>query len=227
MPSTETAAAPARTIGYASGLLLFAGLTIVWGCNWPFMKIALEQVPVWWFRSGCVIAGGFGLLLVSAVGGLRLLPKASEVPALIVCASFAIVGWHMLTGYGLTHMPAGRAAIIANTMPVWAAVFASFLLSERLTSDKIAGLVFGLMGLGILIGPDIIVVRTAPLGAAFMVCAAMSWAMGTVLFKRTAWTTDVSVTAGWMLTIGAIPITIGAICLEPFPDLSGFHADTW
>lgn len=27
-------------------LLLIAGLTLVWGCNWPFIKIALSEAPV-------------------------------------------------------------------------------------------------------------------------------------------------------------------------------------
>ena len=72
--------------------MLFAGLTIVWGCNFPVMKIALGQVPVWWFRSACVLAGGTGLLLLSAIGGARLLPQWRELPALITCALFAIVG---------------------------------------------------------------------------------------------------------------------------------------
>lgn len=191
------------------------------------MKIALSEVPVWWFRSACVLSGAIGLLSISALGGSNLLPRWREMPALITCATFAIVGWHLLTGYGLTHMPAGRASIISNTMPIWAALFATFLLSERLTGYKIAGLGFGMIGLIVLIGPDLAIVRTAPVGAMFMVGAAMSWAMGTVLFKRTAWSTNVAVTAGWMLLIGALPITVGAILLQPFPDLSTFRADVW
>ena len=137
-------------IDWLPGLLLFAGLTIVWGCNWPMMKIALSQAPIWWFRSACVLFGGLGLLFISALGGARLLPRRQELPALITCATFAIVGWHLFTGYGLTHMPAGRASIISNTMPVWAALFATFLLSERLTGYKVAGLVFGMIGLAVL-----------------------------------------------------------------------------
>lgn len=191
------------------------------------MKIALSQVPVWWFRSACVLAGGIGLLSISAIGGAQLLPRRRQVPALITCALFAIVGWHLLTGYGLTHMPAGRASIISNTMPVWAALFATFLLSERLTGYKMAGLGLGLIGLAVLIGPDLAAVRTAPVGAMFMVGAAMSWAMGTVLFKRTAWSTNVGVTAGWMLLIGAVPITTGAVLLQPFSDLTTFRVDVW
>ncbi len=210
-----------------AGLLLLAGLTIVWGCNWPVLKIALSQAPVWWFRSACVIIGGFGLLAISAAGGARLTPKARDVPALLMCSVFAIVGWHLFTGYGIANMPAGRASIIAYTMPLWAAMYSVIILEERLTRDRMAGLALGLVGLGVLIGPDLVVFQTAPIGSFFMLGAALSWALGTVLFKHFRWSTSVGVTTGWMLLIGAVPITLGAMALQPFPDLSAFRSEVW
>ena len=148
--------------GGAAGLLLIAGLTLVWGCNWPFIKIALSEAPVWWFRAGCVIAGGGGLLAISALSGARLRPRAKEVPKLIGCSVFAIIGWHVFTGYGVANMGAGRASIIAYTMPLWAALFSVVLIGERLRASTIAGLAFGAGGLAALIGPDIMAIEATP-----------------------------------------------------------------
>ena len=64
-----------------NALLLLAALTLVWGCNFPVMKIALGEVPIWWFRSACVIFGGVGLLSISAAGGARISPRGRDVPA--------------------------------------------------------------------------------------------------------------------------------------------------
>ena len=213
--------------GGTAGLLLIAGLTVVWGCNWPFIKIALSEAPVWWFRAGCVIAGGAGLLAISAASGARLRPRAKEVPKLIGCSVFAIIGWHVFTGYGVANMGAGRASIIAYTMPLWAALFSVVLIGERLRASTIAGLAFGAGGLAALIGPDIVAIETTPLGAIFMLAAAASWGLGTVLFKRTEWSTPVAVTTGWLLVIGAVAITAGAFVLEPFPDVARFKMSTW
>jgi drug/metabolite transporter (DMT)-like permease len=89
------------------------------------------------------------------------------------------------------------------------------------------GLLLGLAGLLVLIGPDIIILKAAPVGALFMFCASLSWAFGTVLVKHFHWTMPVGVTTGWMLLIGAVPITIGALMLEPFPDLAQFSTPVW
>ena len=211
----------------AGGLLLIAGLTLIWGCKWPFIKIAFSEAPIWWFRAGCVIAGGVGLLLISALTGARLLPQTKEVPKLITCSAFAIIGWHVFTGSGVANMGAGRASIIAYTMPLWAALFSIFLIGERLRATTIAGLAFGAAGLAALIGPDIATVETAPLGATCMLAAAASWGLGTVLFKRTEWSTPVAVTTGWLLVIGSVVITAGGFVLEPFPDVTRFQISAW
>lgn len=225
--SPSRSGAGSGKVSRQTALLLLAGLTLVWGCNFPVMKIALNEVPIWWFRSACVIVGGVGLLTISAAGGARLLPQGRDVPALLITAVFAIVCWHIFTGYGLLNMPAGRASIIAYTMPLWAAMYASFIGSEKMTGSKLVGLALGLVGLVVLIGPDLLVLQSAPIGAFCMFLAALSWAFGTVLVKHFRWSMPVGVATGWLLLIGAVPITAGAFVLQPFPDLGAFSAPVW
>jgi drug/metabolite transporter (DMT)-like permease len=81
-------------------------------------------------------------------------------------------------------MAAGRASIIAFTMPVWASLLAAAILGEPITRWKVGGLALGLGGLAALIGPDLAALGAAPVGALFMLGASMSWALGTVLFKK-------------------------------------------
>jgi len=209
----------------AVGFLMLASLGLFWGLNWPGMKIVLSEMTIWWFRSMSVFVGAVGLLAIVRATGRRIWPARAEVRPLLICTVFNILGWHLFTGYGVSLMPAGRAAIIAFTMPVWAALLAVWLLGERMTVYKIGGLVLGLAGLAALIGPDLVVFQKAPLGALFMLGAATTWATGTVLFKKFAWTSPVAALIGWQLLIGAVVITIGAALLEPLPDLTALSTD--
>lgn len=74
----------------------------------------------------------------------------------------------MFSAHGVLRMNAGRAVIIASTMPLWATIFSTLLLKERITSTRLLTLGFGLGGLALLIWPELEAVGTAPLGAAFM-----------------------------------------------------------
>lgn len=200
-----------------AGFALLAGLSLFWGMNWPFMKIVLDEMAIWPFRSLCLLVGGGGMLILAGAGRHSLRIPTAELRPLLLCTVFNIVGWHLFSGYGVSLMPAGRASIIAFTMPLWAAFFARFVLGEPLTGPKVLGLLLGLAGLAVLIGPDLQSVGAAPLGALCMLGAALSWATGTVLMKRFAWTMPVITLAGWQLMIGSIPITLGALLFERYP----------
>ncbi|MEM6745661.1 MAG: DMT family transporter, partial [Pseudomonadota bacterium] len=97
---------PSRTVGY----VLLVSLGLFWGLNWPGMKIALNELPVWWFRSLSVGAGALGLLVIAAASGLRVVPRREDLRPLALCALFNILGWHILTAYGVSQMAAGRAS---------------------------------------------------------------------------------------------------------------------
>jgi drug/metabolite transporter (DMT)-like permease len=112
-------------------------------------------------------------------------------------------------------MNASRAVIIAFTMPLWATALSRIVLKEQIRPPRIIALGIGLCGLGFLIWPELHAVGAAPVGALFMLAAAISWATGTVLIKRTRWTTPTTVLTGWQLLLGSIPVVIGALLLEP------------
>ncbi len=202
------------------GFVLLAALALFWGGNWPTMKLALAEIEVWPFRSMCLIVGGTALLTLSRLRGRSIRVPTRELRPLVICVVFNILGWHLFSGYGVSMIEAGRASIIAFTMPVWAALFSRFVLGEALTGTKLLGLALGIAGLAVLIGPDLSSLGAAPLGAALMLGAAISWALGTVIMKRFLWTIPVATLAGWQLLIGAVPITLGALAFQEFPDLT-------
>ena len=200
-----------------AGFILLAALSILWGLNWPTMKIALTEIPVWPFRSLCLIVGGSALLAMTVIGGRSPRVAPHEVRPLLVCALFNVIGWHLFSGYGVSLMEAGRASIIAFTMPLWATMLGGLVLGERAGWRGWLGLALGMAGLAILVGPDLGAIGHTPWGAVLMLGAATSWATGTVLMKRYTWTLPTAALAGWQLSLGAIPITIGAVWMGDVP----------
>jgi drug/metabolite transporter (DMT)-like permease len=194
-------------------LLIF--LSIFWGSSWPIMKVGLREIPVWTFRTLCLFLGGFGVLLMAKVNGLNLTVPRSELRPLILVSLLNVTGWHLCSAYGLVHMDAGRAVIIGYTMPVWASILGGVVLGERLTLARLVGLFLGITGLLILIGPELKVLGSVPLGVIFMLGAAVTWAGGTVFLKYFRWTLPITVLTGWQLILGGIPVIIGALILEP------------
>lgn len=202
------------------GYILLATLAVLWGGNWPAMKLAVSEVPPWTFRTGCLIGGGILLLLVGRLYGYSLKLERREIVPMILVSIFNVTGWQMFVAYGLTELEAGRAVIIAFTMPIWAALFAIFVLKEQMTTRLIIGLVIGTVAMAILIGPDLAGLARSPVGAMLMLAAAASWGAGTVGTKKVNWSSPVPTVTGWMILVGGIPVYIGMAVLEPWPDIS-------
>lgn len=213
--ATRSAAGVPRT-----ALLLIAAITLLWGLNWPAMKIAVGEVSPWFFRAVCVVISVPGLLAVAALSGeLRLPPRHLWWP-LALFSALGVTGWFLLSAFGLQHIEGGRGAIVAYTMPVWAAVLSALYLGERLERRQLLALALGMAGIGVLLGPDLATIGGSPLGAVLMVAAAFCWAGGTIVLKSRDWSIGIVALTGWQVLLGGWPIVLVWLLLEPHPDLS-------
>ena len=79
--------------------------------------------------------------------------------------------------------------------------------------------------MAILIGGDLSAIGESPLGIFYMLCGALTWGLGTVLFKRAPWRIPVPVIVGWQFIVIAIPITAIAFLVEA-PDFD-YTAWSW
>jgi drug/metabolite transporter (DMT)-like permease len=197
------------------GILLLITLSLFWGLAWPAIKISVSEIPPWTFRSYCLVLSGIGILILAKAIGFRIKLPLNELKPLCFVALFNITGWHLFSAHGVLRMDASRAVIIGFTMPLWATILSAVLLKERIRPIRLLALGIGLGGLTLLIWPELDAVGTSPLGAVFMLGAAVSWAMGTVLIKLTEWNTPTTVLTGWQLLLGSIPVVMGALWLEP------------
>lgn len=196
------------------GLILLALLSLGWGLNWPVMKVVLSEVPPLYFRAGCLIVGGLGMLLVARLAGTPVRVPEGQWGRLGLLPLFNILGWNVLAIYGVALLPSGRAALLGYTMPLWGMVLSAWVLGESLNRRRLLGLALGLAGIAVLLGGSLDGMLQAPLGIACMIVAAWSWALGIVLLKRLPVTLPPAALTGWMMLLGGLPVFAVAVPLE-------------
>ncbi|MEO6021616.1 MAG: DMT family transporter [Burkholderiales bacterium] len=195
-------------------LLLLGFLTLIWGFNWPIMKIVLREFPPFTFRSLCMGAGAVGLFAIAKFNKLPLAVPQGQWPRLLASALFNITGWNLLIAFGLKHVAAGRGVILAYTMPVWTILLSMIFLHEKLTTRRTLGLLFGMAAMFILISVEFEQLKAAPLGALLVVGAALSWSIGTVIMKRFPVALPTTAMTGWTMLLGGLPIWIATAFFE-------------
>jgi drug/metabolite transporter (DMT)-like permease len=133
---------------------------------------------------------------------------------LCLLAFLNITCWNMLIAFGVALIPSGRASILAYTMPIWAIPLSVWLLGERITRRRLAGIALGMVALALLMGESLSGLGAAPLGSLFVLGAAVTWALGTVLQKRFPVRMPLGAYTAWIMLLGGVPIFIGTALFE-------------
>ncbi|MES9846312.1 MAG: DMT family transporter [Candidatus Sedimenticola sp. 6PFRAG5] len=201
------------------GWLLLAAAVLFWGVNWPLMKIGLDHIGPLWFAAIRVILGAIVLFMLLAVQGRISKPRRSEMPVLLSVGLVQVGICIALLHSALLFLEAGRTAVLAYTIPIWAAPLAAFFLKERLSVRKFAGIGFGMAGVVALFhahlaGWDWEGVHP---GQAMPLISALLWAGVIVHIRGHGWTRPHLSLLPWQLAIGAVVLTVAAFVFEGPP----------
>jgi drug/metabolite transporter (DMT)-like permease len=196
------------------GPWLLLSLALFWGVNWPAMKIAVVEMGPWTFRALCLYLGALGLFAIAARLGLSMHVPGGRRRELIVASLLNVTIWHVCSAYGLTLIEAGRASLIAFTMPIWVGLFGAIFLGERLDAGKGIALALGAAGLGLLAMPAFAGLAAGPLGFVLMLACALGWATGTLYLKRQGFGMNAVSLTAWQLAIGGVPVLIGMFAID-------------
>ncbi|MGE5170536.1 MAG: DMT family transporter [Rudaea sp.] len=205
-------------------------LTLVWGCNWPVLKMGVTELAPLTFRALTLPFAAMGLLLVTRLSGDSIRIPRALWPRVGALALFNIAGWNGFVLFGVQQLPAGRSSILAYTMPIWATLIAAFVLRERLSPRKLVGLGLGTAGMAVLLGEQAAQLRAAPTGALLILIAAIMWAIGTVLLRKWQPAVPQNALSGWMMLLGWLPLALVAPLFDPQPlasALSGLSGRAW
>jgi drug/metabolite transporter (DMT)-like permease len=180
--------------------LMLVALSFCWGLTWPAMRIALDEIPPFSLRVLTLGLGGGALMIYARLQG-RALTSGSwkNCGHLAVSAILNVLSFSLLSVIAMMFAATGRVAMIAYTMPVWAALFAWAVLGERLTRTHIVALALCLTGMAILIWP--LAHSTSLIGLLIAMAIAVSWAAGTVYVKYVRIAGDPVANAAWQVVI--------------------------
>jgi drug/metabolite transporter (DMT)-like permease len=174
----------ARLLPYVA----FAALGLIWGASFLFIKVALKDMAPTVIVLGRSASGALALAVIMAVTGKPLFTALrSRLGLYVFMAVFnALLPW-VLIAWGEEHISSGLASILNSTTTLWVALFIYWVIpAERPTALNYAGVIIGVVGVVILVAPDIARqgVSGDIFGALAVVAAAMSYAIA-ALFVRT------------------------------------------
>lgn len=202
-------------------------LTLLWGMNWPMMKLALEGLTPLFFRAGTMALGACWLFVYVGRRGERLRPRGREWLSIVGLGLPNVLGWHTLSIFGVQALASGRAAILGFTMPIFTVLIGALFFGERITPRVRLAVLSAALAIGLLLWHELQRLSGRPTGVAWMLSAAFCWGLGIVLFRRAQMTLSATVTTVWMLLLSSLVLWVLALTLEPLPQPTGFSTRLW
>ncbi len=195
-------------------LAILVALTIVWGVNWPVMKLGVTAWPPLSFRA---LSIWLGLpVLGAALVALRVpfaIPRR-HWPELLWLAATNMFVWHACIILAVQTLSSGRAAILGYTMPIFSAVLGALLFRTGLAPRGWLGVGAAALGVVLLLWHEFTQLAGRPVGVVLALVAAAVWALGTQLLRRTRIDVPTLAISFWMTALTGVVMAVLAAVFE-------------
>ena len=181
---TQPIPAPALRMGPFEWLLLII-LSILWGGSFFFNKLTVAEWPPF-----AVVQVRVGLAALALLLAVRIAGQSMAVGRELWLAFFGMGILNNLIPFSLflwsqQQIASGLASILNATTPIFAVLVMHCFGNEKATGLKLGGVLAGLIGVAILMGPDAISGLGSNLAAQIAcVLAAVSYAFSGLLGRR-------------------------------------------
>jgi len=213
---SSTGAAAGSGYAWRNGYLLLAFTALTWGINFPILKIGLTYSPPLFYTSMRMVLGTITMFLIARAMGILRLPHRADIRVVMSVGLLQNMGFISLVTLGLQFMPAGRAAILAYTSPIWVVPAASLFLGEKFTLARALGTGLGLTGLMAIFNPLTLDWQASGTlkGGGLIVLATLVWTAGLVHVRRHQWRGDVLSLIPWQLLTSVVVLAPLSFMLE-------------
>ena len=131
--------------------IVFLILCCIWGSTWLFIKLGLRDLPPITFAAVRFMLAASILFAIVKVRRVPLPRERYECTLLLKTGVLAFTFNYGLVFWGEQHISSGLAALLQATIPAYGMLIAhAYLPGERLNARKMAGVLLGIFGVGVI-----------------------------------------------------------------------------
>jgi drug/metabolite transporter (DMT)-like permease len=199
----------------------FAALYIIWGSTYLAIRFAIETIPPFLMAGIRFTIAGVLLFAWSRMRGATA-PERRHWVSCAVVGLLLLVGGNGAVVWAEQTVPSGLVALLIAIVPCWM-VLIEWLRpgGVRPTGRIIAGLVLGLIGLVMLIGPAAVLGGGGvdPVGAIVVALGSLSWAAGSIYARQANMPKRPRLATGMQMIAGGAGLLIVGVVAGEVPRL--------
>ncbi len=199
-------------------LLAYLTIYLVWGSTYFFISLSVETLPPFLVVGLRFTVGGllmFALALLSRGGARR--PTVRQVLSSLLMGGLLLLLGNSLVTVAERKVDSYLVALIMACIPLAVAFFDRLLFGQRLALVRLAGIVVGVAGVGILLYDGRSISGSLTPETWMVIVSALLWAFGTSLGHRLPLPEDNRVNSGIQMLLAGGGATIVALATGASP----------
>lgn len=211
-------------------LTAFAAVYLIWGSTYLAIRFAVETLPPL-LMAGVrfTLAGAVILLWARLVQG-RKPPTSTDWRTGLVSGALLLLGGNGAVVWSEQRVPSGIAALLVAVVPLWMVLLDWMRRGgTRPGAAVFVGLTLGLVGLGVLVGPDALAGNGGGVslsGAGVLMAGSFSWAVGSLYTKRAPRPSTANNGSGTQMFAGGLCLILAATVGGELSQLDLAHASS-
>ena len=203
-------------------------LAAIWGASFTLIKVAVDTIPAVTLTASRLILAAAVLAVVALIAGQRFKPTRRLVLGIAAAGFFGNALPFTLISWGEEVIDSGLAAILMAVMPL-TTVFLAHLFTgdEKLNTRKLAGVILGLAGLVVLIGPaKLTSLGTETIRQLAVAGAALCYGINAIITKRLLSIPPMALAAA-IIAVSAVMMIPASLILDQPWTLSPSSPSLW
>ena len=205
-----------RRVGF---IALFTTI-FCFGTLWTTAKISVDYLPPLWFTAGRFAIGGVFVAIILHLQGRLRLPDKADVPIILSVGGIMLGLYSSIFQNALVFVHAGRATVLGYTTAIFVTPVAVLFLGERLSLQKLLGLLAAIFGFLALFSPTEMdwSDRDVLAGNGLLVLCVLLWSAVILHLRVHRQVSDTLSLVPWYLMVSFTVATVSALIFEGPPN---------
>lgn len=195
--------------------VLVTGVMIIWGLNVIAIKVIVTHFPAITITALRIFVAFLSICPVLFLGKLFRKLTKREFALILLVTITGVLCHHLFLSVGLSKTTASNAGLILGAVPLATSILATVMLGERFTVHRLAGVVFGIVGVSVIVLAGSEEALTFSFGDGLIILSVVSQAVSFIFIKMASRTIDAKLITALSQIAGALLLFTVGLGLEP------------
>lgn len=194
-------------------------ICLVWGTTYLAVRIGVKDFPPFLFMGIRQIIAGFILFFIVLMVGKEIKLNWQDIKSQTIPGLCMITFGNGIVAWSVQYIPSGLAALICSMIPLYV-VMMNLVVNkqDKLNWQIISGIVFGLVGVGIIFKDHVKELGNSAYlaGIIITILSSVFWAFGTIYNQNIKTKKEPFLNSAIQLLIGGVGLMIMSLIFEDY-----------